>query len=145
MPTPLELAVPQISDPTVLRFARSVQEVISEPLRHTTAIPAAEAANARRFTIQARNRREETVLGSYPVLVWVAAAEWGAPSDTGNTVALVTGSTLMTITPHAMYVFLSDSAGLIVMDLTIAGAATRYVNAAPIAIPPITDPTTWAA
>ncbi len=82
----------------------------------------AEAADVRAITISGGSWRSR-------VRVWIAASDFGAPSATGNTVALTTGTQLRALTANADYEFISDGSGQVVFDLTITGAATRYILA----------------
>ncbi len=82
----------------------------------------AEAADVRTITISGGSWRSR-------VRVWIATSDFGAPSATGNTVALTTGTQLRELTANADYEFISDGSGQVVFDLTITGAATRYILA----------------
>ncbi len=61
--------------------------------------------------------------------VWVAAADFGAPDATGNTVSIDTGTIYETETANAAYKVISDATGAIALGITVTGAATRYVMA----------------
>ena len=87
---------------------------------------AAEATNARRITLQVIDRLKKTFPGRWLIDVFVTGSSGGNPSATGNTVSWVTGFPL-TVTANAWYRVITDSTGLAVFDLTISGAATRYV------------------
>jgi len=81
---------------------------------------AAYAANERRITLQGIDARQM-------VRLWISDADYGAPSATDNAVTIETGTTYETETAHAAYKVISDADGVVKFDLTIAGAATRYV------------------
>ena len=80
------------------------------------------AANERRITIQGISARQL-------VRLWVGVADYGAPSATDNAVTIETGTIYETETAHAAYKIITGSGGELKFDLTIAGAATRYVMA----------------
>ena len=82
----------------------------------------AESADKRTVTIQAGPWRQK-------VRLWIATSDYGAPSAAGNTVSVVTGTTLETVLANADYEVISDAAGTVEVDVTISGAASRYVLA----------------
>ncbi|MDD4891358.1 MAG: hypothetical protein PHU85_15665 [Phycisphaerae bacterium] len=87
---------------------------------------AAEDANCRRITVQASSPGSSRLL----VRLWIADTEYAAPDATDNTVAVVAGTTqIEAITAHAHYLLETSATGAAQIDLTIAGAATRYVMA----------------
>lgn len=101
-------------------------------------------ANTRRISLQVKDRLRKDWPGRWIVLVWVSATDGGDPSATGNTVAVVSGTyTVQTVTANALYLLLTDSAGLAKLDLTIAGVASRYVNGIVIGKAE-SKPFTWA-
>lgn len=87
----------------------------------------AEVANVRRFTLQVQSRRGRARSGRFVVLVWVTTADGGGPGG-AQTVATVAGTVLVTITANQAWQMLTDSSGKIQLDVTIAGAATRYLG-----------------
>lgn len=89
----------------------------------------AEATNIRRVTIQVMDRLKRDVPGRWVILVYLSPTSGGAPSSTGNTVAAVTGTTvLQTVTANAAYRLLTDENGQAQIDVTISGAASRFVS-----------------
>lgn len=90
----------------------------------------AEATNMIRTHIDVEDRGATMDAASRRVLdVWVGTTDMGLPSATGNTVTFNKGTILQTITANAHYRVISDVGGEIEIDLTVAGAATRYVMA----------------
>jgi len=89
----------------------------------------AETADEIVVTAQARDAVDNNLAQRMAVRVWVATSEYGAPSATGNTVAIDTGTILQTITANAFYDLISDATGKVEVGITVAGAATRYVMA----------------
>lgn len=88
-----------------------------------------EATNVRRITIQVVDRLKRDAGGRWVITVWLAATSGGAPSATGNTVAAVSGTTILsTITANAAYRLITDANGQAQIDVTISGAASRYVG-----------------
>lgn len=95
---------------------------IFQPAGGLTVTAGAESSDKRTLTIQGGSHRQV-------VDVWIATADYGAPSATGNTVAIDTGTILETITANAHYRVISDATGKVDVGITISGAATRYILA----------------
>lgn len=89
----------------------------------------AEAADVRRITVQLTDAAGNNLADRAAVRVWVSASDFGGPSSTGHTVALVTGTSLTTILSNADYRLLTDATGAIELDVTAAGAGSLYVMA----------------
>ena len=89
----------------------------------------AEAADKRTITIQARDAGNNDLAERVLVRVWIAAADYGAPDATGNTVAVEAGTQIEAITANAYYMVESDASGTVAIGITIAGAASRYIRA----------------
>lgn len=106
-------------------LAGVLQRAVAEP--HFTAT--AESANAREVTVQLKDRNGRDVVGRWPIDLWITGAEDGAPDATGNTVLVLTGTTLATYVSNAALRLLTDETGAASFRLTIVGAATRYVYA----------------
>ena len=92
-----------------------------------TITAAAEAADVRAITVQVTDAAGVANANRFLARVWIAATAYAVPDATGNTVAVTTGTIIETKTAHADYVVLTDAAGKVVFNLTVAGAATRYV------------------
>ncbi len=90
---------------------------------------AAEAADKRTITVQTRDAADNNLAERVLVRVWVGTSDYAAPSATGNTVAVETGTTYETETANAAYKIISDADGKVEIGITISGAATRYVMA----------------
>lgn len=110
---------------TAAKLAAAVQDLL--PNLSITA--GAENADVRRITIQACDAANNDLAERLLIRLWVATSDFGAPNATGNTYALVTGTAYATETANAAYKVISDANGKVEFDLTIAGAATRYVMA----------------
>jgi len=82
----------------------------------------AESADKRTVTIQSGPWRQK-------VRFWIATSDYGAPGAAGNTVSIATGTTLQTLVAHADYEVISDAAGTVEVDITVSGAASRYLLA----------------
>ena len=89
----------------------------------------AEVAHVRAITIQARDAGNNSLAERMKVRLWIATSDFGAPSATDNTVALTTGTQLQQIVANADYEAISDAAGKVVFNLTVAGTVNRYVLA----------------
>ena len=97
------------------------------------------AANERRVTIQGGPWRQK-------VRVWISDADYGAPDDTGNTVTVETGTAMgNNDVANEDYEIISDASGTVKIDITIAGAASRYVMAEIDGVIYSSGELTWAA
>lgn len=61
--------------------------------------------------------------------VWLAETDLAAPSATGNTTTVTTGTIQRTATANADYDIISDASGTAVVKNIVAGAATRFLMA----------------
>lgn len=89
----------------------------------------AEVAHVRAVTVQLRDGGNNALAARGRFRLWIAATEYAAPSATDNTVAITTGAQLRELTANADYEVISDAAGTVVFNLTVAGTVTRYVMA----------------
>jgi|GEM_PF-1190364 len=89
----------------------------------------AEAGDTRLITVQARDAAGNNLAERVLVRVWLAESDFGAPSAAGNTVSVATGTTYETETANAAYKVISTAGGAAAVNVTISGAATRYVMA----------------
>jgi len=108
-----------------LRLTTAAQDL----LPNLTITAGAEAADVRTITVQARDFSNNNLAERLLVRVWIGTADYGAPSAAGNTVAVSTGTTYETETANAAYKVISDANGTVAIDVTISGAASRYVMA----------------
>jgi hypothetical protein len=97
-------------------------------IKHTSG---AEATNTRRITIQVTDQLPQKQAwggAGWIAHVKISPTAGAAPDGTGNTVALVAGRCIETITPNAEWNFEADANGKVQLDLTVSGAATRHVS-----------------
>ncbi len=87
----------------------------------------AESGDTRRVTVQLTDAAGANLASRAAMRVWISASEFGSPSSTGHTVAVATGTSLTTVLSNADYRLLTDAAGVIELDITAAGAPSRYV------------------
>lgn len=123
----------EIGDITDYR-GRAMLQAVGIP----TVTAAAEGSDIRRITVTGLAARQV-------VRVWLATADYGAPSAAGNTVTLITGTQIRELTANADYEVLSDAAGVVAIDVVIAGAATRYCIACINGLPVSSGQLDWAA
>ncbi len=90
---------------------------------------AAEAADKRTVTIQARDAGDNDLAERVLVRLWIATTDYGSPNATGNTVAVETGTEIEEVLANAHYMIESDAGGTVAVGITISGAASRYVMA----------------
>jgi len=90
---------------------------------------AAEAGDVRAVTVALLDAAGAPLAARARVRLWIATADFGAPSAAGNTVALTTGTQLRELTANGDYEVISSAAGVVAFNLTVAGDATRYVLA----------------
>jgi len=110
---------------TVAKAADAVQDLL--PNLGITA--GQESGDKRTVTIQARDAAYNNLAQRFRVRVWIATSDFGPPSATGNTVAVSTGTQLRELTANADYEIIGDAGGAAAIDLTISGAASRYILA----------------
>lgn len=110
-------------------FGRTISTLMQRPLAEPAFTASAEVSNVITLQIQLRDRHRRNVVGRWPVDLWITTAADGAPSATGNTVSVITGTTMQVYTANAAYRILTDDTGLAAITITIAGAATRFVYA----------------
>lgn len=130
-------------------FTRTVRAFFDRnraEVRVTANAEGTNGANVRRFTVQVIDRTGESVTKSLWCLrLFIGTTARGAPGGT-QTYALVTGTALTTITANQVYDVLTDEYGKVVFDLTVTGAATRYVTAVVLGeVQPPPAGFTWAA
>jgi hypothetical protein len=125
--------LPKVSEQATARevagFAAAVTKNFDRPISLTRVTAAAEAANVRRVTVQVIDRNGISRSGRHSLLLWITDTAGGMPVTT-QTVALVSGDAIMTIDVDGTYEIITDSDGKVVFDVTIAGAATRYIETA---------------
>ncbi len=90
---------------------------------------AAEVSDVRTLSVQVCDAAGSDQAGRFVIRTWLAESEFAAPSATGNSVAVSAGSALRQIQANADYELISDSSGLVSLDVTITSTATRYLMA----------------
>jgi hypothetical protein len=88
-----------------------------------------ETSDTRTVTCRLVDAAGNDLAERFRVRLWVSTSETGAPDATGNTLSVVTGTQLREITADADVEIISDAAGTVAVDLTVSGAASRYVHA----------------
>jgi hypothetical protein len=103
-------------------------QAIKEPILQAVVTAGAETADVRRFTIQVTNRQKYPRNGRYLVQVWSWDGLYtGTPG--AQLFTLITGSVGYEFAPDNLVQYITDEHGKIELDITIVGAATRYVHA----------------
>lgn len=126
----LPIVIPQGIDASTSgqHFAREAMAFSSEPHLQVRTTAGAEASNVRRFTLQVVNRRGKACFGPFALLVIIGTVDGGAPGGT-QTVSVVTGAMLQTITANQALIINTAANGSASIDITVSGAGTRYVQA----------------
>lgn len=106
---------------------RRIAGFIDDPIAHCSHVAGTEAANVIRVTLQVRDRLDVVWPGRWLVWVFITATENGDPVAT-QTVTFNSGSVLETVLIDGVWRVVTTTAGLIELDITIVGAATRYVH-----------------
>lgn len=88
-----------------------------------------EVGDTRTITVQVRDAGGDDLPGRFRVRLWIAPTEFAAPDASGNAVAVSTGAQLRELTADADCELITDADGAAAVDLTVAGAASRYVHA----------------
>ncbi len=104
---------------------------------------AAESANARRITVTVTHRKNQRLAASFLVRFIVGTASTGVPGGT-QSISVVTGTLIQTVTSGQVIDILTNDEGLAHIDVTVSGAATRYVSAAVIGEIQTSNALTWA-
>lgn len=117
------------SFPTLKSWARQLAQLLQRGIAEPHFIVTAEIGNVIAVGVQLQDRLGNNLVGRWPIDLWITTAADGAPSATGNTVAVTGGTILATYTANAAYRLLTDETGLASITITIAGAATRLVYA----------------
>jgi hypothetical protein len=104
----------------------------------------AEVSNVRRITVQVVDRLGVEWPGIWPVRVWIATVDGGGPAGT-NTLGVVTGTLVSTLISGQYIEGLTNASGVLEVDLTVTGAANRFVRAFVVGIPVQVAATTFAA
>lgn len=112
----------------VEQFAQETAELIDRPIRRASIVQTGAAGDVITVRIQIKNRRKYDIAGVHSVLLWIGTASGGAPAGT-QTVAFTSGTVLSSLTANRAWEMLTDSTGKIVLEITVTGAGTRYVNA----------------
>ncbi len=120
--------VPSLNQADPRLQIKQLADALGDPIFGVKISAADEAANARRFSFQVCNRQRYDIKGRYVVRVWFSSTEYGGPTS-GLTLAIATGTLSQTITANQYLEVITSSAGLIEIDATIVGAATRYAHA----------------
>jgi hypothetical protein len=87
----------------------------------------AESGNTRTVTLQLTDATGANLAHRARLRVWLAETEYAAPSATGNTVAVTAGTLLRQLTADADYELVTAADGSVVLNVTVSGAASRYV------------------
>ncbi|MCW5776394.1 MAG: hypothetical protein KIS87_08160 [Phycisphaeraceae bacterium] len=125
------------SDPEAVALAfQELAGLLDDPIASMAVTAGAEGehgTNVRRFTAQAKDRLREDWAERFLVVVWLAGTAFGVP-DAADAVAFQAGTVVLELVADAAWLVLTDSAGRLVFDATIVGAATRHVNAVVVGV-----------
>lgn len=99
------------------------------PIAVASIVAADESANVRTFTLQVRDRLNTRWKRRWRVRLWISSTASGDATG-GHTVSFGTGTVVETILIGGEWEVRSSTDGEIVVSVTIAGAATRYIHAA---------------
>lgn len=103
-----------------------VRSQFDTPIALTTASAGAEAADARSVTVQVVDRLFKPWKGLWLVELYLSTTATGAPGGT-QTVSFTAGNVLETIRPNQHWRVCTNTLGVLSLDVTIVGAASRYV------------------
>lgn len=126
----LSSSLPETVPLAFRRFARSLGEIIDQPIYRGRAVADAEgttAADTRRVVYQVRNRRGEALIGRFLVHLWLATTSTGAP-QADQAVIFRSGTVLETALGDGEWRVQTDEAGQVVMDIAVTGAGTRFLR-----------------
>ncbi len=86
-----------------------------------------EAANVRTITVQCVDRRGQAKAGRFVLLAIIETASYGGPAGAQTVGTPSVGTILHTLTANQSLVLVTGADGRVVFDLTVVGAATRYI------------------
>ncbi len=86
-----------------------------------------ESGDTRTVTLQLLDAAGSDLATRARLGVWISETDFGPPSASGNTVAVSAGATLRELTAHADYELITASDGSAALDVTVTGAASRFV------------------
>jgi hypothetical protein len=126
-------------------FTRSMRAFMDRNRAEVRVSYAAEAADVRRFTVQVVDRSGRAITKSlWTLMVMFGTNARGLPSGT-QTVTLVTGTLIQTISTHQCVMVATDEYGKAEFDVEVTGAGTRYVTGVVLGeIQPPTAGVVWA-
>ena len=104
-----------------------------------------EIADKRIFSIQLVDAAANNLSARALVRVWISDSDYGAPSATGNTVTIDTGTEYAEELANGAYQVISNASGLVEVGVEISGAASRYVMAEIDGLVVSSGEITWAA
>jgi len=122
---------------------RRMSVLFDHPPATVTIEAAIEDADARDITLRVRDRLLVPWQRRFALLAWIADAEDGPPGGT-QTVAWITGDVLLEIAADQAWLLLTDAAGEAEARITIAGTASRWLNALPLYSPAQSEEIAWA-
>jgi hypothetical protein len=88
-----------------------------------------ESGDTRTVTMQLTDAAGDDLAARAKLRVWLAETEFAPPSATGNALAVTGGTVLRELTANADYELLTAADGSAGIDVTVTGAASRYVMA----------------
>lgn len=117
----------EIDDQDLSGFVRAVGEHFDTPVWKAKVTVNAETADTRRVRVQVADRLGRDEPGLFVLLVSFQALSGGPPGGT-QTVSVVTGTSMSSLTSNALYLVRTNAGGLAELDLTVSGAGTRHVG-----------------
>lgn len=126
-PEPIRTAIPSVEHPfrPTLRALAAAQQ---NPVYGVQQTVGAQSGTHRDVTLQVVDRARNIVADRFALLVYFAAVTNGAPQN-AQTITVLSGSTVQTITANQTYLLLTGVDGKASVRVDTGGAATRYVEA----------------
>jgi hypothetical protein len=121
-----------------------VRSHFDTPIALPSVSAAEEKTDARTITLQVVDRLRKPWKGLWLVELYLATTATGEPGGT-QTVAFSTGNVTETIRPNQHWRVQTDTLGRIVFDVTITGAASRFVIATVLGRYRASSQIIWAA
>lgn len=121
------LPTPRGTRDDLIDMHTALERVVDKPLRRAPATIGAEVANTRTITLQVRDRINRPVTGRFVVELWISTSSGGGPGGT-QTVSVSSGTIMQTIAANQQYELLTAADGTLAIDITITGAASRWVS-----------------
>lgn len=107
---------------------RRLGRLASAPRWHVAFEVGGEASDVRTITLRVRDIDGRDTKQQFSVRLWVSTSADGGPAA-GQTITFSSGTILVTVTANQFYEVLTTADGQIILNVTVAGAGSRWIRA----------------